>query len=335
MNAQNYGFAFNDIVINDSSVTKTAKNSVGKIKINNEIEFYLYIIKNNIDFPIPKLLYHNDGELKIQYIKNSDTMTNIITNLNTNCYIGRIKELLNTIHSVKLPVHREILLKDLIIETYKKPIERFNEFNWSKNEIYASIHSVNNIKIKNIHHYCEIIKTKIIDYIKDREYYNLIHGDVHLGNILITPSGKENETSLTFSSGLVADKKNLRDENLPEILSGRCNKNDELYFIDPRGYFGESKLFGVSEYDYAKLMFGLSGYSVFDNMVINDLCIENNNITINFIKDYEHIFENKIFDDLTILFCLSIWLANNSCFLDINKKITSLMIAYYYCEKYI
>ena len=107
------------------------------------------------------------------------------------------------------------------------------------------------------------------------------------------------------------------------------------YFIDPRGYFGNSKLFGLYEYDYAKLLFGLSGYSIFDNIIINELNIINDNVEIDFIKDYEYIFETGKFDKITILLCLSIWLGNNSCFSNINKKITSLMIAYYYCEKYL
>jgi hypothetical protein len=135
-------------------------------------------------------------------------------------------------------------------------------------------------------------------HLNKREEYSLIHGDIHLGNILIDSS-----------------------------------KN--IYFIDPRGYFGKTKLYGLKEYDYAKLMFGISGYSTFDNISITDLNIINLNLSIDFIKEYEYIFENNIFDDITKLLCLSIWLGNNSCFINENKKIVSLMIAFYYCEKYL
>ena len=125
----------------------------------------------------------------------------------------------------------------------------------------------------------------------------MIHGDIHLGNILVD--------------------------------------GNQVYFIDPRGYFGNTELYGLFEYDYAKLLFGLSGYSLFDNLYINELTIKGNNIEIDLIKKYEFIFESDLFDNITKLLSLSIWLGNNSCFIDINKKITSLMIAYYYCEKYI
>ena len=56
MNENNYGFIFNDIIIINGIFNKKAKNELGKIKINNEIDFYLYIINNNINFSIPKLL---------------------------------------------------------------------------------------------------------------------------------------------------------------------------------------------------------------------------------------------------------------------------------------
>ena len=298
MNKNNYGFMFNDITIQDNKLNKQSKNLLGKTKINFEIQFYKYIFENMIKFPMPRLLDCQDGFLSIEYIQNSNTMTNKINPNNINEYINKIKQYLSIIHDIQKPFSFEIIQSDLDIEVHKKILNRFNEFDWSSNELFNSIKSVNNIKFKNINFYCDIIKSKISSYLKERSYYNLIHGDTHLGNILL-------------------------------------DENENILFIDPRGYFGESELFGIKEYDYAKLLFGLSGYSIFDNMEITSLNIVNNNIHIDFIKEYEYIFKKNMFDEISILFCLSIWLANNSCFSNINKKITSLMIAFYYCEKYI
>jgi len=298
MNENNYGFMFNDITIQDNKLHKQSKNLLGKTKINFEIKFYKYIFENMIYFPMPRLLDFQDGFLSIEYIQNSNTMTNKINPNNINEYINKIKQYLSIIHDIQKPVYFEIIQRDLDIELHKKLLNRFNEFDWSSNELFNSIKSVNNIKFKNINFYCDIIKSKISSHLKERSYYNLIHGDTHLGNILL-------------------------------------DENENILFIDPRGYFGESELFGIKEYDYAKLLFGLSGYSIFDNMEITSLNIVNNNIHIDFIKEYEYIFKKNMFDEISILFCLSIWLANNSCFSNINKKITSLMIAFYYCEKYI
>ena len=297
MNINNYGFTFNNITIQDNIFRKDYKNLIGKQKINNEINFYLYIINNHIDFPIPKLLEYQDGCLSIEYINNSCTLTNKIDTVNSYEYITKIKQKLAIIHTIKKQVSFDVIQKDLYIEVHKKVLDRFTEFDWESNFLYNSIKSVNGLKIKDINYYSNIIRIELTECLKDRKHYNIIHGDTHLGNILL-------------------------------------DINDNLIFIDPRGYFGETLLFGLYEYDYAKLLFGLSGYSAFDNMIINKLEINNNNIEIDFIKNYEYIFDTNNFDKITILFCLSIWLGNNSCFSNINKKITSLMIAYYYCEKY-
>jgi hypothetical protein len=298
MDKNNYGFIFNNIIIENNIFKKSSKNKLGELKIKNEIEFYLYIKNNNIAFPMPKLLDYSNNEIILEYIKNSETLTNKINNKNVDFYINYIMNFMNKIHIIHKPITSNILKKDLEIEIKNKVLDRFNEYDWENNSIYKSIQYVNNIKIKNINYYCDIIYKKLHTYLDERNYYNLIHGDIHLGNILIDSS---------------------------------CN----ILFIDPRGFFGETKLFGLKEYDYAKLLFGLSSYSFFDNLHIDELVIKENNIEIDFIKKYEVIFETKLFDNITKLLCLSIWLGNNSCFIDINKKITSLMIAYYYCEKYI
>ena len=46
-----------------------------------------------------------------------------------------------------------------------------------------------------------------------------------LAPLHITPSIKKNETNSHFSNGLVTDKNNFDDDNLPKIISGRCNTN--------------------------------------------------------------------------------------------------------------
>jgi hypothetical protein len=297
MNQNNYGYLFNDIMIENDKVIKTYKNEYGKMKINNEKQFYIFISTNNLSFKTPKLLNCSDGVIELEYIKDSTTLTKIINNENVLEFYKIIKFNLDALHCVKIPVEKTIITKDLNIELEKKIMDRFEEFDWCSNNLYNSIKTVNGIKIKNVGYYVKTIKNTLTTLLRDRDHYNLIHGDTHLGNILI-------------------DKKN------------------ELYFIDPRGYFGETKLFGILEYDYAKLMFGISGYSFFDDMNIESITINDSNLEIDFIKDFEYIFESNIFDKITTLLCLSIWLGNNSCFTNINKKIISVMISFYYCEKY-
>ena len=318
MNYNNYGFIFNDITVFGDTLRKKSKSVWGDKKISNEIEYYLYIQNNKINFAMPRLIdYSCSGnahaffevlispgvrpvynELTIEYISNSNTLTTLINKTNVEYYTNKIKTHMNNIHNIKMAIPNTSLINDLYIETVSKICDRYKEYNWDNNNIYNLITSVNNKKIKKIEYYSELIHTRLIDIFANREYYSLIHGDIHLGNILEDKMGK-------------------------------------LYFIDPRGYFGNSKLFGLEEYDYAKLLFGISGYSVFDNLIVDDLSINNGNLIIDFIKDYEYIYESGIFTKTDILLSLSIWLGNNSCFTNINKKIMSIMIAFYYCEKYL
>jgi len=298
MNNNNYGFLFNNITIVNNNFIKESKNEYGQNKINNEIEFYLFVKLNLINFSTPKLVEHSNGRIVLKYINDADTLTNKVKKENVNYYVNQILNLIKPIHNFKIFMSNNNILTDLIIEVETKILNRYNEYDWKANTNYNKIKYVNNIKINSINYYTNLIKEKLLMHLNKREEYSLIHGDIHLGNILIDSS-----------------------------------KN--IYFIDPRGYFGKTKLYGLKEYDYAKLMFGISGYSTFDNISITDLNIINLNLSIDFIKEYEYIFENNIFDDITKLLCLSIWLGNNSCFINENKKIVSLMIAFYYCEKYL
>ncbi len=56
-----------------------------------------------------------------------------------------------------------------------------------------------------------------------------------------------------------------------EIIHGDLNfsnvliENDVLYMIDPRGYFGDSKIFGPKDYDISKILYALSGYDLFNS----------------------------------------------------------------------
>lgn len=58
------------------------------------------------------------------------------------------------------------------------------------------------------------------------ETYSLTHGDLNMSNMLWT--------------------------------------GEEVKFIDPRGYFGQTECFGLREYDYAKILYALTGFDKFN-----------------------------------------------------------------------
>jgi hypothetical protein len=72
----------------------------------------------------------------------------------------------------------------------------------------------------------------------------------------------------------------------------------------------------MKEYDYAKLYFGLGGYSYFDFKDVNDLQIDNDNIIID-MKEMINILEQPY---IIQVFIISIWLGNSHCFIKNELK---------------
>ena len=293
MNSHNYGFMFNDLIIDSNYVIKKGKNEKGNNKINNEILFYNYVNNNNIDLNIPSIVKTGNGYIKMEYLKNTTILTEIVNDKNLDQYMQLFLNNICNLHCHTKQMIKTQIKMDVLYEIETKLISRYDP-----NELLLQdINYVNSIAINgDLKYYINKIKQQILPLIENIDSYSLIHGDTHLNNILAN--------------------------------------QEQMYFIDPRGIFGETLLFGLKEYDYAKFLFGLSGYSKFDNMDITDLDIENNNLNIEFIKKCEFVFETTLFDNLTKLLTLSIWLANNSTFQCNKKRTMSLMIAFYYCEKY-
>ena len=124
----------------------------------------------------------------------------------------------------------------------------------------------------------------------------------------------------------------LKSDYIYVPIHGDCQFNNILYntqncdmiFIDPRGYFGSSIVFGIPEYDLAKVIFALTGYDVFDNMRIDALDIDGDNISM------KNIFleENPLHEEsITKYLVLSIWLGNAHCFKNTPLK---AIYSYYY-----
>jgi hypothetical protein len=92
--------------------------------------------------------------------------------------------------------------------------------------------------------------------------------------------------------------------------SHMSNIMKEFCFIDPRGYFGETKLFGPSEYDIGKIMYSLSGFDCFNSDDKAMFYIEDNNISVNInniIDSFLHLFKDpKVFIYMTILHWLGL-----------------------------
>ena len=159
-------------------------------------------------------------------------------------------------------------------------------------------------------------------------------------SIFIEHSKKLNEQSLLYN----LEKVNYLDKQkkyyfifnhtryiyINQSLFSSIYLNNDIKFIDPRGYFGNTMLFGIPEYDIAKVFFALSGYDHFDNQIIEELNIINDNINIK-LESYDFDSVYNLFPlyskNFIIILMITIWLGNAHIYKsNINKCITSYFI---------
>lgn len=91
------------------------------------------------------------------------------------------------------------------------------------------------------------------------------------------------------------------------VIHGDCtfsnmmlNNDDKPLLIDPRGYFGETKIFGDVKYDWAKLYYSIVGnYDKF-NLKQFDLLIDNNEVKLKIESSNWENCEKKFFDLINV-----------------------------------
>jgi hypothetical protein len=275
-----YGDSFNDLFIDNNTILKKSKNEYGTRKINLEINFYKFIFDNSIVFPIPKLITSSNGLYKMEFLKDTVPLHIYFKNKPENVINSILKEIILKLENIHFfKQHTSSYLTDLHYECITKLENRFSEIKSIIHDV--KINTINGLKVLSIENILDNIKT-YINNIPIKSYFELIHGDLNFNNILIKP------------------------------------ETEEIFFIDPRGYFGSTELFGIKEYDYAKIKFALSGYDNFDMEQESIITNDNGNITFNIdpILSLNVILENN----LTTLLMVTLWLGNSHSFKHNKQK---------------
>ena len=292
--------------ISDNLLLKYSISEYGKFRIENEIAFYKNILTNEIDFSMPKIYNIKNNLFYIEYLKDYITCEEYLKNnkASKDNIINIINSHLINLQHKNINVSLNIFEEDLKLETYKKIHSRLNEINDIIKK-YSFIEYVNKFKILDINSIINFIEKYVNNYIDsyklaNKKYtYYPVHGDLQLNNILIN------------------------------------NKNFDIKYIDPRGFFGNTQFYGMKEYDYAKLYFGLGGYSYFDTKNVSNLDIIDNNIDID-IDDNKHKEYDYHNMNIINIFIICIWLGNAHCFkTNENKLIESYFYALYVASKFI
>ena len=312
---------FNDIqIIDNNKLLKKGIDDKGKEIIQYEKEWYKYInsLNNNIisnilpklyniyeygilieykDKHIPIYKFFSNYEKSILKLNNENekNIKNAEYNIIKITVLKNILNKVNKLHNIEIKKESKIIFlnnlkKEINDKLYerKKIIDDFINY-------FGNITTVNNIKINTFDNIVDKCKKIIIQYYESLEKYDysIIFGDCQFSNILIN------------------------QDDISDII-----------FIDPRGYFGNSIIYGPIEYDYAKILYGISGYDKFNFNYFNIKKIDNESIEFEINGFYyDENFLNKYFNKVHKAYLVIIWLS----LAEYNKNnIWKCLAAYYY-----
>jgi len=298
--------SFNEINIKNNQLLKKAINEKGVQVIKHEMAFYKYLDKlqetdNKSLNLFPKIYQYYESAFSMEYKKEYINLYKYLKNNNSQENEMIIKKLLDKfqyLHQLKNEkIPKVNFLHDIKGEIYDKIIKRIKNIQPIL-DYFPKFKKVNGIFIADFKTLLDNIHQFIFQYYEllDDYQYQVIHGDPNFSNILIHP------------------------------------KNKDLLFIDPRGYFSNSSVFGPKDYDYAKILYGLSGYDEFNNHHFVIDSIDKNEIKFKMNKiNISNDFKNKHFNKLHRMMVVIIWLG----LAEYNKNNIWKCVASYYHGLYL
>ena len=280
---------FNEIKVKNGNLMKRPINEMGENIFDKESNWYKFLMnhpyQNDFIFPIPQIRVINSNKntkyMIMEYLENYIPLYKYL-NMNPNECEFLIEKVLNETHILHKIESKDVskieFLHDLKMEIYDKIKNRIEDIKPILESI-PYLQKVNNIQIDSFEVILEKIKNIFLnEYIshKNKFKYSLIHGDLNFSNLLIHPQTKD------------------------------------IRFIDPRGYFGNSTIFGPSEYDEAKILYGIMGYDNFNtNSAFQPTQLNLQDLSIEFtiskypVSDY---FLHNHFNKFHYAFLTIIWL---------------------------
>jgi choline kinase len=255
------------------------KNYIPLYSFFKNYEDSINILNNNKDKNLLSNIIPNFDNIFSIYDENEKYIKNAEYNIAKITIIKNIIEKLSIIHNIEKKIEPKVsFLSNLKKEIYDKIIDRKKIIDPLIN-YFGNITKVNKVNILSFENILEKCKKIIVQYYTtiDIYEYSIILGDCQFSNILIDPDN----------------------------ISNIC-------FIDPRGYFGNSNIFGPVDYDYAKLLYAISGYDKFNAEYFNIINIDNENNSIEFKIDpivYDKLIINKYFTKIHKAYLVLIWLS--------------------------
>lgn len=264
--------SFNAVEINADYVEKFALTEQGKELQAKELEWYDAVKSQSV----PKI-YSRDGiSFTMERIKGKPAFEYIQQQMSIRqpVIIDDILRAMNFGSHGGVPVSESTIRADFTKEFYLKVLDRCESIQ-GLIDSFGPITRVNGVKIGRLKPMLRQALEHLIWYQYNTEgrKYSLIHGDPNFSNTMITDEG-------------------------------------EVKFIDPRGYFGNTKLYGPRLYDEAKALYAVSGYDNFNaDPMWGGIEIENDGMYID-IKPLIYKYEKMdAFNDHQHLAVAIIWIA--------------------------
>ncbi len=216
---------FNSIKIKNNRVIKTVRDKDYKNLMENEINWYRFMEKHNYQ-NIPKI--HGFRPLEMQRIIGFSPHNGSNLNLeNKKEIINKIFMALDSMHGIGAVEYDKTVAKEVYVD---KTLERINKIKPLVPNNWTETYIVNGKTVRNLFHKNNSnLINEAFNKLASQSKFFVIHGDPTFSNIIIS------------------------------------KRSGKVYFIDPRGYFSSTKIYGDELYDYAKLYYSAIGnYDAFN-----------------------------------------------------------------------
>jgi hypothetical protein len=225
---------FNSVQFQGDLVIKSALNAQGDALIAREINWYRKLSEMNSAVRVPKTWPADDKKSFIMSKVQGVPIWKLWPGLDAEArelVLTRVFKQLDTLHNTSvIQVGYSQVLDDVKKEACDKLLARYAEIKDVVNA-FGPVHRVNGWHI-GIGLDPEITIRRLFSLLYSHyagtTEYSLIHGDAQFSNTMIDPDTLE------------------------------------VTLIDPRGYFGDTQLYGLADYDLAKVYYSLSGYDLFN-----------------------------------------------------------------------
>lgn len=227
---------FNAVEIYDTLVRKYALNDQGRTLIAKEIAWYKEIFDQGVSVVVPKVFPSLSNDEMIMERVDGCSIYKRFGELNdADDEIAILRAMvtnLDKLHSIKKEVGINTIISDTKKEAHDKLLTRYEEIKHVIAAFGTRIDTVNGVHINNnLVEVVGLLFNEISAYYINNNVteYSLIHGDLQMSNSMVS-----------------------------------YHDNDNVTFIDPRGYFGNTQNYGLPDYDIAKVLYSLSGYDLFN-----------------------------------------------------------------------